>query len=144
MTADSDPGAIRRRWAAAAQERLATVMDAVALLRATFEGLSEKGSGSGDDPSEQVLASCAELATWLDGSRAPKGLGKAGGELGAVAGVYRNAAFAFRSLDDVDDARPARVAACATMLEQGNHHVETFLAMLAKKVRTDPPECKPG
>jgi hypothetical protein len=67
-------------------------------------------------------------------------LAKAGGELGAAAGVYRNAAVAFKSLADVDgDQRGARANACATLLEQGDHHVETFVAALAKKLGDSTP-----
>ena len=72
---------------------------------------------------------------WLRSGHAPRGFAKAGGELGAAAGVYRNAAVAFKSLTDVDgDQREARANACATLLEQGDHHVEIFVAALAKKL----------
>ena len=55
--------------------------------------------------------------------------------MGAAAGVYRNAAVAFKSLADVEGVqRKARSRACATLLEQGDHHVELFVAALAKKL----------
>lgn len=114
------------------------MVEAVGTLRKAFEAtLSEQAEAVGDPP-EGVMASCAALANWMAQFKAPRGLGKAEGELGAVAGVYRNAAFAYRSLADADDdSRAARRAACATMLEQGDHHVEVFLARVAKKVRID-------
>jgi len=81
------------------------------------------------------VSACSNLTDWLRSGHAPRGFGKAGGELGAAAGVYRNAAVAFKSLDDVDgDQREARSNACATLLEQGDHHVEIFVAALAKKL----------
>ena len=81
-----------------------------------------------------VVTGCGALTDWLASGRAPKGLGKAEGELGAVAGVYRNAAIAFRSLTDAEvDQRKARAVACASMLDQGDHHVGIFAGALAKK-----------
>ncbi len=67
--------------------------------------------------------SCQPAAISTIGSEAahaPRGFAKAGGELGAAAGVYRNAAVAFKSLADVDgDQREARSNACATLLGTG-------------------------
>ena len=83
----------------------------------------------------EVITACANLVEWLRSSHAPRGFGKAGGELGAAAGVYRNAAVAFRSLADADvDQRQVRSNACASLLEQGDHHVEIFAGILAKKL----------
>jgi hypothetical protein len=82
-----------------------------------------------------VVSACGELSSWLRSSHAPRGFSKAGGELGAAAGVYRNAAVAFRSLADVDGSqRQARSNACTTLLEQGDHHVDSFVAAVAKKL----------
>ena len=82
-----------------------------------------------------MVSACASLNGWLSSSHAPRGFAKAGGELGAAAGVYRNAAVAFKSLADVDgDQRKARSNACGTLLEQGDHHVDVFVAALAKKL----------
>ena len=82
----------------------------------------------------QVVSACGSLSGWLRSSHAPRGFAKAGGELGAAAGVYRNAAVAFRSLADVNgDQRQARSTACAKLLEQGDRHVETFASAVAKR-----------
>lgn len=134
MTADLERGAARSRWAAQAQGHLEAVVDAVGALRKAFEA-APGGGQPAVDPSDRVLEACAVVSGWLNGNKAPKGLGRAEGELGAVSGVYRNAAFAFRSLDEAGtDARRARLASCAAMLDQGDHHVEAFRALLAKKV----------
>ena len=83
----------------------------------------------------EVVIACGSLAGWLSSARAPRGFGKAEGELGAAAGVYRNAAVAFRSLEDADgDQRRARSNACLALLEQGDHHVDIFAEALAKKL----------
>jgi hypothetical protein len=88
-----------------------------------------------------VVSACSKLNGWLAGSHAPRGLAKAEGELGAAAGVYRNAAIAFKSLGEVDgDQREARSNACATLLDQGDHHVGLFVAVLTKKVRDATPQ----
>lgn len=136
MTADREQDAARSRWAAGAQQHLEALVDAVGALRTAFEAAPTEPDPPGD-PSERVLEACAALAGWLTGHKAPRGLGRAEGELGAVGGVYRNAAFAFRGLDEIGvDAQPSRVAACATMLDQGDHHVEVFRHLLAKKLKT--------
>jgi hypothetical protein len=111
------------------------VTDAVDHLRKLFE--TERGTPIEADEAvaSRVVSACASLSGWLRSSHPPRGFAKAGGELGAAAGVYRNAAVAFRSLADVDGGqRQARSAACATLLEQGDHHVEIFFAIRAKKL----------
>jgi hypothetical protein len=129
----------RRYWAATAKEHLATVVDAVAALRSAFDALAEIAPDTAAELASTAVDACGGLTNWLGGLRAPKGLGKAEGELGAVAGVYRNAAIAFRSLVDAEvEQREARSSACATMLEQGDHHVETFVAILERKVGDKP------
>ena len=131
--------AARRRWAASAQERLGALMDAVRTLRQAFEGGPRSDLEGAAAPSEGVVRSCDQLASWLTSSKAPRDLGKAEGELGAVAGVYRNAAFAYRSLGDAgEDARRARLAAVAKALEAGDDLVGAFLASLANRVPIDP------
>jgi hypothetical protein len=46
--------------------------------------------------------------------------------------VFRNAAFAYRSLDEADTDQYATLAdACEMMLEQGNQHIEAFQAITA-------------
>jgi hypothetical protein len=70
------------------------------------------------------------MLQWLHDSPAPSRYGEAEAELGATAGVFSNAAFAFRSLAEADtDRRAARAELCASMLVQGEHHVEMFLAI---------------
>jgi hypothetical protein len=129
------PEASRRKWASAAQEYLAAVTRAVDSLRVVFQAEPETPSETVEAVSSHVVSACSNLNDWLRSGHAPRGFAKAGGELGAAAGVYRNAAVAFKSLDDVDgDQREARSIACATLLEQGDHHVEIFAAALAKKL----------
>ena len=132
---DAELESAKRRWASTAMERLAPVTKAVARLRRLFEVESETRPEMTAAIASELINVCGGLAEWLSGSHAPRGLGKAGGELGAAAGVYRNAAVAFRSLSDADvDQTQVRSNACAKLLEQGDHHVETFVAVLAKKV----------
>lgn len=108
---------------------------AVDRLREVFQSEQDTSSVTDEAVAAHVVSACGELSAWLRSSHAPRGLAKAGGELGAAAGVYRNAAVAFKSLADVDgDQRQARSNACATLLEQGDHHVETFVTALAKKL----------
>jgi enoyl reductase-like protein len=127
--------AARRQWASSAQEYLLALSQAVDGLRELFQADREATSEADEVAASQVVSACSNLNDWLRSGHAPRGLAKAGGELGAAAGVYRNAAVAFKSLDDVDgDQREARANACATLLEQGDHHVETFVAALAKKL----------
>ena len=127
--------AARRRWAFTAQEHLGAVAGAVEHLRELFQKGLETPPETDEAVATQVVSACASLSGWLSSSHPPRGFAKAGGELGAAAGVYRNAAVAFRSLADVDgDQRQVRSNACATLLEQGDHHVETFVAFLAKKL----------
>jgi hypothetical protein len=113
---------------------LRAVTTAVDQLRRSFD----RGSAGETEAAllaDEVVRACLGLTEWLAGDRAPQGLGKAEGELAAAAGVYKNAAFAFRSLGDAEpDQREARTAACATMLDQGDDHVATFAAALLRKL----------
>lgn len=127
--------AARLRWASIATERLTSVTEAVAHLRRLFEIESDTPPVTATAVASELINVCAGLLEWLSVSHAPRGLGKAGGELGAAAGVYRNAAVAFRSLSDADmDQTQSRSKACAKLLEQGDHHVETFVAALTKRL----------
>ena len=111
------------------------VTEAVHHLRELFQMEVETPPRTDEAVAAQVVSACASLSGWLNSSHPPRGFAKAGGELGAAAGVYRNAAVAFRSLADADtDQRQVRSNACVTLLEQGDHHVETFVAALAKKL----------
>ena len=130
-----EPEAARRKWASTAQEYLVAVTQAVDRLREVFQTELETPPETDEAVASHVVSACSNLNGWLRSSHPPRGFAKAGGELGAAAGVYRNAAVAFRSLADVDgDQRQARSNACATLLEQGDHHVEIFVAALAKKL----------
>jgi hypothetical protein len=127
--------AARRRWASTAKERLTPVTETVAHLRKEFEMESDMPPETATAIASELISACGSLSGWLGSSRAPRGFGKAEGQLGAAAGVYRNAAVAFRSLADADtDQRQVRSNACATLLEQGDHHVETFVRALEKKL----------
>jgi hypothetical protein len=130
-----NPEAARREWASTSQDYLAAVTQAVDGLRGLFQPDRETSSEADEAAASHVVSACSNLNDWLRGGHAPRGFAKAGGELGAAAGVYRNAAVAFKSLADADgDQRKARANACATLLEQGDDHVETFVAALAKKL----------
>src|ERR1700722_6519159 len=129
-----DPQAAGRQWASTAQDYLVAVTQAVDGLRGVFQADRETTSEADEAVASHVVSACSDLNDWLRSGHAPRGFAKAGGELGAAAGVYRNAAVAFKSLADTDgDQREARSNACAMLLEQGDHHVETFVAALAKK-----------
>ena len=135
MPVDAELEAARHRWASAANERLALVTAAVERLRKGYEVERDTPSEASAAVASEVVAACGSLAGWLSSARAPRGFGKAEGELGAAAGVYRNAAVAFRSLEDADgNQRRARSNACLALLEQGDHHVEIFAEALAKKL----------
>jgi hypothetical protein len=116
------------------------VTETVDHLREAFRAERERPSETNEAVASQVVSACGELSSWLRSSHAPRGFAKAGGELGAAAGVYRNAAVAFRSLTDVDGIqRQARSNACTTLLEQGDHHVDSFVAAVAKKLGDETP-----
>ena len=135
MPRNPEAEAARRIWASTAQEYLVAVTESVDHLRELFQTGAETPPGMDEAVASQVVTSCSNLSGWLSASHPPRGFAKAGGELGAAAGVYRNAAVAFRSLADADtDQRQVRSDACATLLEQGDHHVETFVGALAKKL----------
>lgn len=135
MPRSSEPEAARREWASIALEYLSALTEAVDRLRQAFQTEGERPSEADEAVGSQVVAACTELSSWLRSSHAPRGFSKAGGELGAAAGVYRNAAVAFRSLADAGgEQRQARSNACATLLEQGDHHVDVFAAAIAKKL----------
>ena len=136
MPRPPDPAAATTlEWASTARDYLAAVTLAVDNLRTAFLAGREGPTGSDEAVASQVVAACSNLNEWLRSGHPPRGLAKAGGELGAAAGVYRNTAVAFKSLTDVGgDQREARSQACSTLLEQGDHHVERFVAALAKKL----------
>lgn len=135
MPSDAELEAARYRWAAAAKERLALVTAAVERLRDGYDIERDTPYEASTAVASEVVIACGSLAGWLSSARAPRGFGKAEGELGAAAGVYRNAAVAFRSLEDADgDQRRARSNACLALLEQGDHHVDIFAEALAKKL----------
>jgi hypothetical protein len=130
-----DPQAARQEWASTARDHLAAVTQAVDGLRELFQADRETTFEADEAVASHVVSACSNLNDWLRSGHAPRGFAKAGGELGAAAGVYRNAAVAFKSLADVEgDQREARSNACATLLQQGDHHVELFVAAVAKKL----------
>ena len=129
---------LRRKWANTAEERLAVVTAAVERLRKVLENERETPSDAFGEVASEVVAACGSLAEWLGGTRGPRGFAKAEGELGAAAGVYLNAAVGVRRLEEVDGRkRLARSNACAMLLAQGDHHVDSFLAAVVKKLRDD-------
>jgi hypothetical protein len=129
------PDSARREWASTAQDYLGAVTRAIDNLRGAFKADVEPTSETDEVVASLVLSACSNLNDWLRSGHPPRGFAKAAGELGAAAGVYRNAAVAFKSLADVDgDQRQARANACAALLDQGDLHIETFAAALAKKL----------
>jgi hypothetical protein len=125
----------RRKWAETAQGHLTAVTEAVDHLRQLFRTERETPVEADEAVASEVVSACGSLSGWLRSSHAPRGLAKAGGELGAAAGVYRNAAVAFRSLvDAAGQQQEARSSACANLLEQGDRHVESFADAVAKKL----------
>jgi hypothetical protein len=135
MPRTPEPEAVRREWASTAQEYLLAVTQAVDRLREVFQREPETPSETDEAVASNVVSACGKLSGWLRSLHPPRGFAKAGGELGAAAGVYRNAAVTFKSLADVDgDQRQARSNACAALLEQGDHHIDIFVAALAKKL----------
>jgi hypothetical protein len=124
----------KRKWVEGALERLGPLTAAALPLRGAFEPRSSVDLDHSDALSSSVLAAAAALTQWLELSRAPRGLRAAEAELGATAGVCRNAAVAFSSLADADpDQHAARCAAGLKLLDQGEHHVELFFSVLNKK-----------
>jgi hypothetical protein len=126
---------LRRKWAATAEEHLAIVTAAVERLRKALETEREPPSDASAEAASEVVAACGSLAEWLGRIVEPKGLAKAEGELCAAAAVYLNAAVTVLTTGQFDgDERHARCNACTMLLEQGDHHVESFVAALAKKL----------
>jgi hypothetical protein len=135
VSGTSDPEAARRDWASTAQNYLVALSQAVDNLRWVFQADLDAPSETDEAIASNVVSACSNLIDWLRSGHAPRGFAKAGGELGAAAGVYQNAAVLFKSLADANgNQREARSNACATLLEQGDHHVEIFVAALAKKL----------
>jgi hypothetical protein len=127
-----DPNEPKRRWVKGALEQIAALRAVAALLR---EALEPEVAGPTPEELPAAAAAAAASATrWLEALRAPRGLGKAEAELGATAGVCRNAAVAFSSLADADsEQHAARRAACLRLLDQGDHHVDLFFSILDQK-----------
>ena len=115
------------KWVVAARRRLKPAKRHAARLKMAFHA----GAHKSPDPASELIQACADLVGWLHDTPAPAGLERAEAELGAAAGVFRNAAFAFRNLEKGgSDRRTARSEACKAMLEQGEHHLDAFLALV--------------
>jgi hypothetical protein len=124
----------KRQWLEGALAQVQPLIAAAALLRHAFDQAPPTSVGQNDMQSAKVLAATTSLLRWLAAPRAPRGLRKAEAELGATAGVYRNAAVAFSSLADAEPHQhAARCAACVKLLDQGDHHADLFLAIVDKK-----------
>ena len=125
---------LRRHWAKLAEDRFAEVTAAVERLRDIFGSARARPSDASAEVASEVVDACDGLAGWLGTAPAPRGLTRAEAELGAAAGVYRNAAVLLRNLGGSDGYRRwVRSNSCATSLQQGDYHAEAFLAALAKK-----------
>ena len=124
----------KRQWLEGALEQVRPLIAAAALLRNALDRTATAPVGRNDTQSAEVLAASTSLLRWLEAPRAPRGLRKAEAELGATAGVYRNAAVAFASLADAGpDQQTARRAACVKLLDQGDHHADLFTTIVDKK-----------
>jgi hypothetical protein len=134
VTEIDNPEMAQRRWAQDARYQLRVLTEAVAQLRGSLETPATPATQR-EPLAAAVTDACAVLTQWLQSTRAPRGLRKAEGELGATAGVYRNAAVAFGSLNDADPNQfEARYQAYSKLLQQGDHHIEIFFDLLRKKV----------
>jgi hypothetical protein len=139
MPSNPELEAAKRRWAETAQGLLEELTDGVAALRGAFESGNPSKAELPEGVASNIVSASAKVIDWLGTSRAPRGLGKAEGEIAATSGVYRNAAVAFESLSDANpDQYAARCAACANLLEQGDHHVENFVSLLRRKLEEAP------
>ena len=79
--------AARRRWASTAKERLTPVTEAVTHLRKVFEMEPDTPPETATAIAPELITACGSLVGWLRSSHAPRGFGKAEGELGAAAGL---------------------------------------------------------
>jgi hypothetical protein len=114
-------------WAGNAQKHLKPLVRAVTGLEKALAATAVIESGPVAALASEVFAAIDALMVFLGETEAPEPLRTAEGELGAAAGVYRNAASLFRSLPGTDtEQRAARLSACSIMLSQGDHHVEVF------------------
>ena len=127
LPAESQP----ERWAAAAQPRIDAMVGAAAVLRTAFDARGDIAPDTDAELGSRLLATCDDLHQWLQNSPAPDDYREAHAELGAAIGVFRNAAFAFRSLPGAaPDRLAARSQGCELMLDQGNEHIQAFTAKL--------------
>lgn len=129
-------------WQAGARSLLDPVLEAAARLAGALDediggGIHADAPGSAaatGDPSTRaevrgtdLVEACAALDAWIEATPAPAGRDAAEGELRAAVGVFRNAAFASRSLDPAaPDQWAARVAVCRDMLGRGVDHVARY------------------
>jgi hypothetical protein len=98
-------------------------------MQSAFARVTDRRSESGCDLAEKLTAACDGVVEWLHTSPAPKGFESAEAELYAAAGVYRNAAVAFRRLAEATgEPDDVLVRACEALLRQGDHHVIAFLS----------------
>jgi hypothetical protein len=124
----------QKRWIESAERRLEPVMLAALRLRVALDVARDSPHPANilEDAGAPLLAASADLLTWLQRAAVPKGTELAVAELHAAAGVYRNAAVVYPGASDLDrESREARTSACMAMLEQGEHHVAMFRALIA-------------
>jgi hypothetical protein len=123
----------RRKSASTTEEYLVGITQAVDRLRKIFQTGYERGPR----PTKQLRYTWsphAAVSALGSGAHTHRGASRKRAVSLGAAGIYRNAAVAFRSLADVDgDQRLARSDACAKLLQHGDRHVETFVAAMAKK-----------
>ncbi len=119
-------------WSVAALDRLEPVVTASLRVRSGFTHGGDAAEAATDLAAE-LLAACIALRSWLDEAPAPRDEEEAEAELLAAAGVFKNAALLFRNLDEAEaERRAARFAACESMLIQGAHHIDEFLAAIGR------------
>jgi hypothetical protein len=127
----------QKRWAESAERRLGAVMLAALRVRVALEVARDSPHPANilEDAGAPLLIASADLLTWLQRSAVPPRTELAVAELHAAAGVFRNAAVVYPGAADVGDSREARTTACSAMLDQGEHHVAMFRALIAKEAK---------
>jgi hypothetical protein len=123
----------QKRWIEATERRLEPVVLASLRVRVALDVARDSVSSDDvlEDAGAPLLTAAADLLVWLRRAVTPPGLEGAVAELLAAAGVYRNAALVYPGAPDLDgESREARTAACDAMLEQGEHHVAMFRALV--------------
>jgi hypothetical protein len=118
--------AMEQNWGSEARRRLQPVFDPATSMRVAIDTDTGPQMANGD-PGSDLIAVCADVLRWFQNSPPPRGYEEAAAELGAALGVFRNAAFGFRSLAGASPNRYAtRAQGCKAMLDQGEQHTHAL------------------